>query len=201
MNTLRRWIVLRLLILTAVAITALAGWALAEEPKVKPASKENQRASGVIVKVDKATAPDHVVLTINTAAVWRDWARDQANANPRQSPRKDAREGNESVATKGEPRDRNTLVKVEVARDSQIETRFRAPNDQTNKGIPGSEASGAKNDGTRQAAKPPQFRMADLNPGLFIEADFRRNNDRNVARCVAVIRPLSVTGTSQKRAK
>lgn len=199
MNALRCLSTSRRAALAAVAAVVLSGLARGDDPKVKPASKDDQRASGVIVKVDRARTQDgseKLILSINTAAVWRDWARDQAAESPRQSARKDAREGAESVATKGEPKDKNTLVKVEVVHDSRIETRFRALDDESKKGdkAPGADTNNAR----RDSAKPPQFRMADLKPGLFVETDFGRKDEQNVARSLTVIRP---TGPAAKAAK
>ena len=79
--------------------------AKASESKSSPTA---ERASGVIVKVEPVTkgatpgstitdeakkgrqVPRTVRLTINTAAVWRDWARDQATEDVTKSARKDA---------------------------------------------------------------------------------------------------------------
>ena len=205
MNPLHRRIVIRQFTLACLAITSVVTLIRGDEPKVKPASKDDQRVSGVIVKAEKVANPGSgttggkVVLTINMAAVWSDWVRDQVNENPRQSPKKDARDGAESVATKGEPRDRNTLVKVEVASDSRIETRFRRPDDETGKA---SNAAGkADADDSRQSAKPPQFHLNDLKTGLFVETDYRRKDDRNVASRVAVIRPIRAGDMSGKTSK
>ena len=187
--------------LAAVLATAIAGHSLADEPKVKPASKDAQRASGVIVKAEKAKdQAGKLILTINTAAVWRDWVRDQATESARQSPRKDARDGAESIATKGEPRDKDTLVKVEVAKDSRVETRFRAPDDETTKGTKTPDGSGDAS-AQRQSGKPTQFRIDDLKSGLFIEADFRRQDGCNVASAVAVIRPIPPSNKQAETAK
>lgn len=205
MTHLHRRIVIRQLALACLAITSVVSLIRGDEPKVKPASKDDQRVSGVIVKAEKVansnsgTTGGKVVLTINTAAVWTDWVRDQINESPRQSPAKDARDGAESVATKGQPRDRNTLVKVEVASDSRIETRFRRPDDKTGK--ESTTAGKADPDDRRQSAKPPQFRMSDLKTGLFVETEYRRKDDCNVASCVAVIRPIRAADTPEKGPK
>ncbi|MDR3637565.1 MAG: hypothetical protein P4L84_27415 [Isosphaeraceae bacterium] len=174
---------------------------LADEPKLRPAAKGAQRASGVIVTVEKDKKQSGKrILTINTAAVWRDWVRDQATQSPRQSARKDAIEGTQSVAAKGEPQDQNLLVKVEVTDDSRIETRFRVLDDETSKGAQSAAASNGRDD-PRHAAKPTQFRASDLRSGLFIEVDFRRKDNCNVASAVAVIRPIPPSATSPTNAK
>jgi hypothetical protein len=183
---------------TVVLAAGFTAAAWADDAKVKPASKDAQRASGVVVKVERAEGKR--VLTVNTAAVWRDWVRDQAAESPRQSTGKDAREGNESVATKGEPRDSNALVKIEVADDSRIETRFRAADDETGKGKKASEVAGS-DDGRRSTGKPTEFRSTDLKSGLFVEADYRRKDGCNVASALAVIRPLPPAASADKNGR
>jgi hypothetical protein len=178
----------------------------------RKAAPTQERASGVILKVEKiqrnvttAAAPtgERVKaanespythrLTININAVWRDWARDQARLYDSGPPSKDAAKGNNSVATKGEPADRNNLVVIDIGPETRVETRFRAPDDETTKGsrTPESVRSGAPKDETsRQSAKPVQFRLEDLKPGLFVEVDFRHLSGQNPATTVTVIRPI-----------
>jgi hypothetical protein len=108
-------------------------------------------------------------------------------------PSKDAARGNNSVATKGEPADRNNMVVVDVGPGTRVETRFRAPDDESSKGAktPESARSGAPKDETsRASAKPVQFRLEDLKPGLFVEVDFRHLSGQNPATTVTVIRPI-----------
>jgi len=77
----------------------------------------NERASGVIVKVEKVTkevkdkssdrrgddspksGKPTLRLSINMNAVWRDWARDQARFRDKGPAKKDAKEGDNSIAT------------------------------------------------------------------------------------------------------
>lgn len=183
------------------------------QPKADPSA---ERASGVIIKAEPvaqggaargsggdaaksgAGARGAVRLTINTAAVWRDWARDQAPAPADQSPRKAAERGANSIATKGEPESKDMLVVVQVGPDSKVETRFRLLTDETSKGAStpagAREEAGAKGGepgAKTQAAKPTRYSASDLKPGLFIEADFRRAGGENRASSVAVIRPVS----------
>jgi hypothetical protein len=149
-------------------------------------SGSNQRASGVILKVERA-AGRQTRLTINTNAVWRDWSRDQAKVNDTGPAKKDAARGENSVATIGEPADKNSLVVVDVVPDTRVETRFRSPEVESSKG----SKEPAKTDSQRSSsAKPVQFRDEDLNPGLFVEVDFSHSNARNPASTVLVIRPI-----------
>lgn len=168
------------------------------------ATDRQQKASGVIVKVERIekgatkgatirketeagrAAPVSYRLTINTAAVWRDWSRDQARVKDSGSPAKDARRGNESVATRGEPAEPNSLVVVDLGPETRVDTRFRAPDDETSKGARAGEAS-------RSAAKPLQFTASELKPGLFVDVDYTHQAAQNPASAVSVIRPILET--------
>jgi hypothetical protein len=189
----------------AVALTVVAGGSVrADEPNGSDQAAKTKapgRVSGVIVKVDKVAKKDSsaapgrpaehcLKLTINTAAVWRDWVRDQGNESPSQSVRKDAADGANSVATKGEPKSRQTLVTVEVGPDARVETRFRTPDDETRKGSKTpSAAAGGNAPSTRPSAKPTRFKAEDLRAGLFVEVDMR-DAAKDAASTVAVIRPV-----------
>jgi hypothetical protein len=166
-----------------------------------------ERASGVIVVVEPISNDNSKLgsersgsrrLTINTAAVWRDWARDQATDRPTDSPKKAAEKGANSIATKGEPEDPDTLVTIDIGPSTKVETRFRASSDETSKGARTSaEAREGRQDPaektkprSRDSGMAPRFAADDLKPGLFIEVDFRRASGQNVASTLAVIRPV-----------
>lgn len=196
------------LALLAAALVALApGLSRADEPRPnsrapRPASPSDERVSGVILKVEKAPSAEgartkkerrHALrLTVNTAAVWRDWARDQIADRPDESPRAAAAEGANSIATKGEPQEKDSLVTIHVGRGAKVETRFRAPDDETSKGSRTPEKS---------SARPTVFRAEDLKPGLFVEVDYARKGERNVASTVTVIRPSGVPAAGVKAKK
>jgi hypothetical protein len=225
--------------LATAALVAASGLCLAQEGKVKAKSGESkgsppaERASGVIVKVEPVTkgatpgstitdeakkgrqVPSTVRLTINTAAVWRDWARDQATEDVTKSARKDAEKGQNSVATKGQPTTPDTTVMVDVGPDTRVETRFRSPTDETSKGAATPEEAREEDEGTSDAAKSksragksaskekeegPRFGVGDLKPGLFVEAEYRHLTAQNPASVVTVIRPLGGPDTSAKEA-
>jgi hypothetical protein len=168
------------------------------------AASRPERASGVIMKVERVetgaargpatrkgaetgrAAPVMYRLTINTAAVWRDWARDQARVKDSGSPAEDAKRGEESVATKGEPADRNTVVVVDVTTHTRVDTRFRAPDDESTKGTRSGETR-------RSSAKPLQFSAGELKPGLFVEVDYAHQPPQNPVTTVSVIRPILET--------
>jgi hypothetical protein len=183
-----------------VALTA-AGLALAQQETPKKARTAPERASGVIVKAERITPPaeassranraQHATyrLTINTAAVWRDWSRDQAQAKDTGPPGKDAAKGANSVATKGEPLEANALVVIDVGPETKVETRFRSPSDETGTGKKSPEAV-RKGDDRSHSAKPVHFRAEDLKPGLWVEADFRHAREQNHATTLVVIRPI-----------
>jgi hypothetical protein len=178
-------------------------------------SPDRQHIAGVIVKAESvrneagktsgertAARPGSsaVRLTINTAAVWRDWYRDQVGQSPSASPKADADRGAKSVATTGEPADRDTDVVVEVDPGARIETLFRniegpaSPDARTP-----TEARAAGEGTTSTPARSrdsavTHFAVDDLKPGLFVEVDFHRESGHNRATTVAVIRP---TGGSE----
>ena len=204
----------------AVALAASAttiGLAFAQERGRARDSAE--RASGVIVKVEAVTREssgddaaksgrDRTAarrLTINTAAVWRDWARDQASQDPSGSTKKAAEKGANSVATKGEPQDPNTLVVVVVGADTKVETRYRASTDETSRGYrtvaearegsrdPAEKKDAGPRDKDRSQSvtiRAPRTHIDDLKPGLFVDVDFRRSAAKNVGSSLTVIRPV-----------
>ena len=213
----------------ALAATAGLAWLLASNPvsaqkaDTRPDSRKSataspakaadkdERASGVILKVEKVTKgategstiareaeagrmkPGTYRLTINTNAVWRDWARDQAMVKDNGPARKDAAKGAESVATKGEPADKNSIVVVDLIPETKVDTRFRASDDESSRGAKTPEAAAGEPAGKKNAssaAKPVMFKAEDLKPGLFVEVDFRHVPVQNPASMVTVIRPI-----------
>ena len=225
--------------LATATLVAASGLGLAQEGKGKGKAKSSspkgpasaERASGVIIKAEPVTkgatpgstitdeakkgrqVPISVRLTINTAAVWRDWARDQATEDVTKSAKKDAEEGKNSIATLGQPVSADTTVLVDVGPDTRVETRFRSPTDETSKGATTPEGAREEDDTTSDAAKSkarvgktksaekgPRFGVGDLKPGLFVEAEFRHVAAQNPASVVTVIRPIGGPDTSAKEA-
>lgn len=223
--------------LATATLVAASGLGLAQEGKGKAKSSSPkgsasaERASGVIIKAEPVTkgatpgstitdeakkgrqAPRSVRLTINTAVVWRDWARDQATEDVTKSAKKDAEEGVNSIATLGQPVSADTTVLVDVGPDTRVETRFRSPTDETSKGATTPEGAREEDDTTSDAAKSksragktksaekgPRFGVGDLKPGLFVEAEFRHVAAQNPASVVTVIRPIGGPDTSAKEA-
>jgi len=223
---------LRTTILSLAAALVVAAPALAQAQERKgrvgsasprAANPNAERAAGVILKVervakesDSAASTDREKtkgrarqvthrITINTAAVWRDWARDQDVVRSR-TPRGEAAEGSNSIATKGEPADKDTLVVVGIAPETEVHTRFRLVTDESSRGYRTPEearradddpASGRSNSSASEegrsgkSASAPHFRADDLKAGLYVEVDFRRRTDRDVASEVTVIRPVA----------
>jgi hypothetical protein len=206
---------LRLSAATTVAACLIAPTAYGQTPpnEKSPSAKAaggQEKASGVIIKAEQVgigqtsnstplASPQFVDtramrrrITINLDAVWRDWARDQARIADNRSAKEQAKAGVNSVATTGEPVDRNNVVVVDVGPETVVDTRFRAPDDQTGKGskTPGTAGAANPKGGGRSAAKPVEFRADDLKPGLFVEVDYRNSATRNPARTVTVIRPV-----------
>lgn len=167
----------------------------------KDAPPKKEIVSGVILKAEKvadAQAAPRLRLTINTNAVWRDWARDQAKARDEGSPKADAAEGAKSVGTLGQPVDENSVEVVEVAEATKIETRFRSPTDETTKGETSPEKV-KSDEGTPAKApakgKTVRFRAEDLLPGLFVEAEGKPNAP---AATLTVIRPIEAPEATGK---
>jgi hypothetical protein len=208
---------IKMVVASSVLFAGASGLGLGQQEKAAPTaakgdSSRAERVEGVILKVEKVAkegqtkgearpAPVVLRLSINTNAVWRYWARDQAQARDEGSPKKDAAKGANSVATRGQPADENSLVVVEVVSGTKVETRFRSPTDETSKGatspekVKSDESTSSK---VKPTGKAVQFRAEDLLPGLFVEADFRQAGpqDRNTASTVTVIRPISVLNSS-----
>ncbi len=223
--------------LIVAASLALAGPAVGQtaatkgSPSTAKGAGAPETAAGVIVKVEPVgkgaspgTVPDRagkdgtemprtVRLTINTAAVWRDWVRDQATLDPK-SPRRAAADGNKSVATDGQPRSEDTLLVVDLAPETRVETRYRSATDEASQGAktPGgaakAEASTDPADTSKAESEPKRkgsstkpgadaleekmarFSVDDLKPGLYVEVDFRHVQATDRASIVRVMRPV-----------
>ena len=74
---------------------------------------------------------------------------------------------------------------IEVGSDTKVETRFRAPDDETSAGTKTPET--AKGDSKSKAV---HFGAKDLKEGLFVEVNFRTEKAVNTATTVSVIRPI-----------
>jgi hypothetical protein len=209
--------------IASALLLAASASGLAQQKKGAPAptkgdSSKAEKVAGVILKVEKVArggadskagkaeadgkkAPVLLRLSINTNAVWRDWARDQAQVRDEGSPKKDAAKGANSIATKGQPADENSLVVVEVASSTRVETRFRSPTDESSKGATAPEKVKSDESTASKAAptgKAVQFRAEDLLPGLFVEAEFGASGPqgKNAASTITVVRPISVLESS-----
>ncbi len=200
----------------AVASLALAAPAFAQTTAAKektlppPADAKHQLTTGVIIKAEPLTkagepaSPDSrarsIRLTINTAAVWRDYVRDQASTAPK-PPRAAAALGNKSIATDGEPISADTTVVVVVTPETKIETRYRSPTDEISEGARKPEDAArveARTDAQTEAtprvehstAKPTKFTADDLKPGLFVEVHYKEAKAREKATLLRVLRPV-----------
>ncbi|WZO97615.1 hypothetical protein EP7_004657 [Isosphaeraceae bacterium EP7] len=174
----------------------------------------SERVSGVIVKVDRRPGDGPkdklpVVVTVNADVIWSDWARDQATLGTVKTTDKAARAGAKSVATEGQPKDKDNLIVIELGPDSKIETRFRASTDETTKGSAtpagareGSVDPAAKDQATDKDKKPLTLKPADLKDGLFVEVDYRRASaSKNLAASLVVLRPIGGPDTAADAAK
>jgi hypothetical protein len=180
-----------------------------DPPKVeRKGNAASERVSGVIVKVEtKDKAPTRV--TINADVIWSDWVRDQATLGTIKTTDKAARSGAKSVATEGQPKDKDNLIVVEIGPDSKIETRFRASTDETDKGkaTPAEARSGAEDPAIAEKSdakkeKPLTLKPADLKDGLFVEVDYKRaTTSKNTAASVVVLRPIGGPDTAADAAQ
>ncbi len=207
------------LALAGLLIVATPGFAQSAKAKAKAKMKASagkkantaELASGVIVKVApaagaavaKSKGSKSVLVTINTAAVWRDWVRDQATTDPK-SPKEAAREGEKSVATTGEPVSPDTTVVIELGADTKVETRYRSATDEVSEGAktPGGAAAaeaatdaGDRTTNDKKAGAPPAmtpepFTLNEIKPGLFIEVEYHRVGTKERAKIVRVLRPI-----------
>lgn len=178
----------------------------ADEPaRTDQKGADRQRVDGVVVKAERigegqgeksADRDQGVRLTINTAAVWRDYVRDTATSKAT-SPEKAAKKGEESIATKGQPKSDDTLVTVEIPRDARREMRYRAAMDERTLGAPtpaqarrrlADEADDRADGAPTKDAKTVE--MNQLKPGLFVTIQYRRDRDRNRADRLFVLEPV-----------
>jgi hypothetical protein len=187
----------------AAVWTVSAGIALAGEDPPPTGAESDQRIEGVIVKVEPiggseqdSVAPRRVRLTINTAVVWRDYARDTAAARET-SPEKAARKGEESVATKGQPGGRNNLVTVDVTPAARMELRYRAAMDERSFGAASVEE--ARRLATQAAPRPRGLddgsagrpaTLAQLKPGLFVHVRYHRVDQHDRANRLVILEPV-----------
>jgi hypothetical protein len=181
-----------------------------EGKKAREVNKKAQRTEGVILKVEPARpggdapaknerkrARQGVRLTINTAVVWRDWVRDQADLKTKP----DAEKGADSVATKGQPAGPNDLVTIVVGPRAHLATRLRSSTDETDKGartVAGAEKKEERSDPDQKADtkdrdrdRAPRLTHSDLKPGLFVLVEYRRGpNNVNRAEDVTILKPV-----------
>jgi len=208
----------RLTLRRAFAATMLlVAWpslAPAQQDKSKADADRVQQGEGIIIRVDPVDegkdkdsddkggrkSQKRVRVTVNTSAVWRDYIRDQADL----SKRTDAKKGEESVATKGQPAPPESLIVAEVGPDAKLIMRYRSSTDESNEGsrtIEGAE----KKDGSPESSevkksrkddKAPKIDVADLKPGLFVEVEAKKGK----ASRLVVIKPVGEGNTPASEA-
>jgi hypothetical protein len=180
-----------------------------DPPKAESKGKSaSERVAGVIVKVEtREKGPTRV--SINADVVWRDWVRDQATLRTVKTTDKAARSGAKSVATEGQPEEKDNLIVVELGPEFKIETRFRASTDESSKGTAtpagakaGSEDPATAEKSTVKKEKPLTLKPADLKDGLFVEVDYKRASaSKNTAASVVVLRPIGGPDTAADAAQ
>jgi hypothetical protein len=192
--------------MTAVAAALLVSPSALAQRDAK-SSQKAERISGVITKVEEAGSGKARRVTINTAAVWRDWVRDQASVKPTGSVEKAAEKGKQSIATKGEPKSPDTLIVVEVGSDAKIEQRYRSSTDERSSGAATTEgaAQAEKDQGKTSGASKAQGKSVEpsaLKPGLWVDVECRHtSSDKNQATKVYVLRPVGGPDTPAGQTK
>ncbi len=187
----------------ASAVLVLASLAMGqgqkEERKKTDEVKRNERISGVIIRAestgDTKEGPATVRLTVNVAAVWEDYSRDAATTEE-VSVDEAAKKGKESIATRGQPRDEDTLTTIEVASEIPIQLRYRAEMDSSSLGAgtlkealrvePGKSDESA----TESERRGKSLKADQLKPGLFVHVQAHRADERNSADRVVVLVPV-----------
>ena len=183
------------------AFLLLATSAPAQDDKVD----RMEKGEGVITKVEpfgeeSKDGPHKVKITINTAAVWRDYVRDQANfaANP------DAKDGANSVAAKGQPESESTEIVAEVLGSTKLSMRYRSSTDDVSEGARTIEKA-EKKDGSPESddvktsskdEKAPKMTVKDLKPGLFVAIDAKNGK----ADKLTVLKPVGGPATPASEA-
>jgi len=149
---------------------------------------DNAKDSGR--KANRKNAAKRVKLTVNTAAVWRDYIRDQADL----ASKLDAKKGEESVATKGQPATPESTIVAEVGPDTKVLMRYRSSTDESNSGSRTVEKA-EKKDGSPESSevktsrrddKAPKLAVGDLKPGLFVLVDAKKGR----ATEIIVLKPV-----------
>ena len=165
----------------AILLAAASGLAArAGDDPPKPKEDKIERAEGVIIAVVPVeTAKESSVrVTVNTAAPWRDYVRDQAKAKPKA----DGKGGENSIAIKGEPVSPNTTIIVVVNRQTSLANRYRSSTDETSKGsrtVEGAEKTGGSPQGQATKRSPrdekaPKLLVKDLKVGQFVEVEAKK---------------------------
>ena len=192
----------------SVAILVL-GYPLASfAQEGKKTEDRSQIAEGVIVKVEKVgdkddqdKAPRRVKITVNTAAVWSDYVRDEARVKGSDS----AKDGANSIATKGQPVSPQNVVVAVIGSSTNLSTRFRSSTDETNKGsrtVEGAEkkdGSPASDDVKRRPRdeKAPKTVVGDMKVGQFVEIEAKNGK----ATRLIVLKPVGGPNTPASEAK
>lgn len=193
------------LALAAVVVLVGAGVAGAQESSSRQGKSEGGeregRVEGVVVKVERGSdgERDRLRLTINTAAIWNDYVRDTATVGGK-SAEGAAEEGEDSIATKGQPRDVDTLVVVEVAEGTRMQLRHRAEQDSRTLGSATVEEArkpptGEGSDEGDEDESPDltggrTLKPADLKVGQYVAVRSKKDGERQRAEWLVVLDPV-----------
>lgn len=180
-----------------IFLLTLALAAAADEPGSKTAKgADDQMIEGVVVRVEPRSGEGSgqgVRLTINSGVVWRDYVRDTATEKGA-STDKAAEKGDESVATKGQPRSPDTMVVIDCPADKAASLRYRAAMDERSLGAASPEAARqlSQNDKERpaDAKSARQLKPVEVKKGLWAHVTYHRDKDRNVVDKLIILEPV-----------
>jgi hypothetical protein len=198
--------------LAAATLASTVALASVTQEDARKTAAEDQMVDGVVTDVAQEKSGDGrksgaYRITLNTAAVWRDYARDTATEGGT-SASQAAEKGDQSVATKGQPEDRNTALEVDLPAATRAELRYRSQMDETSLGAPTADEarelarrdpqagdrpkSGGEPD--RRRGKP--FELDGLRNGLWIKLYYQRDGARNVGTRLIVLEPVRDTAST-----
>ena len=215
-------------VLVAVVVVACAMGGQESKRSAAPDSKQpgREKASGVILKVERAAGGDAAkksswTMSLNTDVVWCDFVArpGRRSAEGRQDgTAKAAAKGRDSVATKGHPKSDPLLITVDIDPQTEITVRYRSSTDAIGEGATRPEgavprprrptrgtgrpktSSPTSRPGTgRGTPKPRTLEPMELKPGLWVDVEFREEGGQQRARRVMVMRPVGGPDTSPEK--
>lgn len=166
-------------LLALAIVAALPAVGLAQNADAKAeARKSNEHIEGMITKIEPLGEKDseRYRLTINTGAVWRDFARNVVESKDEAGGKKTEEE---SVA-EGQPETESSVVHVDVNLDTPIQHRYRMVDDSRSLGA--ASADGAARLTTEEIEKAGADDVPDGTQGKPIEPHFLKKGQYVVVK-------------------